>query len=223
MEKTAKTANTRMYWRFLGITFFVFLLIFAISEALGLHLLEDADVMQEWTLPVAALVGVGLLMADVFLPVPSSMIMVAHGTLFGFVGGALLSVMGGVGAALVGYWIGKKGKSMLRRWFDPQAFEVGDRFFARWGIASVILSRPVPLIAETVSVAAGASNLEWKKMTLGSLLGILPISLAYSWVGAYLGSGNAGIWAFLGVVGVAGIFVTAGYLVQRGKQRTPVE
>ncbi len=34
---------------------------------------------------VAALVGVGLLVADVVLPVPSSVVMLAHGALFGVV------------------------------------------------------------------------------------------------------------------------------------------
>jgi hypothetical protein len=52
--------------------------------------------------PAAAAVGVGLLVVDVVLPVPSSAVMVAHGALFGVVLGALLSLLGSVGAAMVG-------------------------------------------------------------------------------------------------------------------------
>jgi uncharacterized membrane protein YdjX (TVP38/TMEM64 family) len=218
MEVAPKATSGKMYWRFIGITFFIFLLIFALAEAMGLHFMDSTEQMRTWTLPVAALVGVALLAADIFLPVPSSVIMVANGSLFGLVGGSLLSIVGGLGAALIGYWMGQKGKGLLKRWFRPQDFEVGDRFFARWGISSVIVSRPVPLIAETISVAAGAGNLGWKKMLWGSLLGTVPTAVAYAWAGAYLESYNAGIYAFLAVVGFAGIFVTLGYLLQRNKR-----
>lgn len=51
---------------------------------------------------VAAAVGVGLLVADVVLPVPSSVVMVAHGALFGVGLGAALSMLGRIGNAVVG-------------------------------------------------------------------------------------------------------------------------
>ncbi len=37
--------------------------------------------------------GVGLLVADIVLPVPFSVVMVAHGALFGIVPGAALSLL----------------------------------------------------------------------------------------------------------------------------------
>ena len=40
---------------------------------------------------MTALLGTGLLVADVVLPRPSSVVMVAHGALFSVVGGTLLS------------------------------------------------------------------------------------------------------------------------------------
>ncbi len=217
MEAAPKSPSGKIYWRFIGITFFTFLLIFALAEAAGLHFLESSEQMGEWSLPAAALIGILLLAADVFLPVPSSMIMFANGTLFGFVGGSALSIVGGVGAAMIGYWMGQKGKGLLDKWIRPQDFAVGDRFFARWGISSVIVSRPVPLIAETISVAAGAGNLGWKKMLLGSLLGTVPTAIAYAGAGAYAQSFDAGIYAFLAVIGVAGIFVGLGYFLQKGR------
>lgn len=217
MDDVQKPSSAKHYWRFIGITFFTFLLIFAAAESMGLRFLESSEQMAEWALPVAALIGVLLLAADVFLPVPSSMIMVANGTLFGFWGGAALSIVGGIAAALIGYWMGKYGKGLLQRWFRPEDFAVGDRFFARWGISSVIVSRPVPLIAETISVAAGAAEMGWKKLLLGALMGTVPTAIAYAWAGTRLESDNAGILAFLAVVGVAGIFVITGFILQRKK------
>lgn len=218
MPETTQPRAAKMYWRFIGITFFTFLLLFALAEAMGVEFLKSPEQMGEWALPVAALVGVALLVADIFLPVPSSMIMVAHGTLFGVVGGSLLSIAGSIGAAMVGYWLGGRGKHWLGRWFQSADFAVGDRFFARWGVFAVIVSRPVPLINETISIAAGAGNLGWKKMLMGALLGTVPTAIAYAWAGTTLGGQDVGIYAFLGVIGVSGVFVGLGYLLQGRKK-----
>lgn len=218
MTETTQSTSAKIYWRFLGVTFFTFLLLFALAEALGLEFLRSPDEMGEWALPVAALVGVALLTADIVLPVPSSMVMVAHGTLFGVAGGAALSVLGTMSAAMIGYWLGKKGKRWLTRWFEPAHFAIGDRFFARWGVFAVIVSRPIPLINETISIAAGAAELSWQRMLLGTLLGSAPTALAYAWAGTQMGAQDVGLYAFIGVIAVSGAFVGLGYLVQRWKQ-----
>jgi uncharacterized membrane protein YdjX (TVP38/TMEM64 family) len=218
MPDTAPPASSKLYWRFLGTTFFTFLLLFALAQALGLEFLSGPEEMGQWALPVAALVGVGLLIADIVLPVPSSMIMVAHGTLFGVAGGAALSVLGTMTAAMTGYWLGKKGKRWLSRWFEPAHFAIGDRFFARWGVFAVIVSRPIPLINETISIAAGAAELSWQRMLLGSFLGSAPTALAYAWAGTQMGAQDVGLYAFLGVIGVSGAFVGLGWLIQRRKK-----
>ena len=218
MAETTPSRGAKMYWRFIGITFFTFLLLFIVAEALGVEFLKSPEQMGEWTLPVAATVGVLLLVADILLPVPSSMVMVAHGSLFGVVGGSALSIVGSVGAAMIGYWLGSGGKRWLSKWFGAEDFAVGNRFFAQWGVFSVIVSRPIPLINETISIAAGAGNLGWKKMLLGALLGTLPTAIAYAWAGTHLGAQDVGIYAFLAVIGVSGLFVGLGFLLQRNKK-----
>src|SRR5919112_3383783 len=86
-----------------------FLVLFAAAELLGVRLLTDPTPWLSGGGAAAACVGVGLLVADVLLPVPSSLVMVAHGALFGVTGGTLLSLLGSVGAALFGFAIGRRG------------------------------------------------------------------------------------------------------------------
>jgi uncharacterized membrane protein YdjX (TVP38/TMEM64 family) len=87
---------------------------FVVVEAADVAILtEPGTTMSDGGID-AALVGVGLLVGDVVLPVPSSLVMLAHGALFGVVLGALLSLVGTVGAALVGVWIGRRGGRVLR-------------------------------------------------------------------------------------------------------------
>jgi hypothetical protein len=59
-----------------------FLCLFFVVEALGIPLLVDPTPWLKHGGVLAAVLGVGLLIADVLLlPVPSSLVMVAHGAL----------------------------------------------------------------------------------------------------------------------------------------------
>ena len=59
----------------------VMLLLFGLVEALGVPLLTDPRASLRGLGALAAPLGVGLLVADVVLPVPSSLVMIAHGAL----------------------------------------------------------------------------------------------------------------------------------------------
>lgn len=83
---------------------------------------------------LAAACGVGLLVADVVLPVPSSLLMIAHGAWFGAAVGSALSLAGGVGAALAGYGLGRwAGPPVLRRVCSAAEREWAARLVRRWG------------------------------------------------------------------------------------------
>src|SRR5262245_49608118 len=71
----------------------VILLLFALVEALDIPLLTDPSESLTRLGGWAALAGVALLVADVVLPVPSSLVMVAHGALFGVTIGPLLALV----------------------------------------------------------------------------------------------------------------------------------
>ena len=69
----------------------LFLALFGLTEVLGITFLPDPTGWMGRELGiVAAAAGVGLLIADVFIPVPSSLIMIAHGALFGIALGTAL-------------------------------------------------------------------------------------------------------------------------------------
>jgi uncharacterized membrane protein YdjX (TVP38/TMEM64 family) len=114
-------------------------------EALGIPLLTDPTPWMQHRGVLAAVVGVTLLIADVLLPVPSSLVMVAHGALFGVVLGTLLSLLGSIGAALFGFAIGRRGGKLLERVVTPAERVRADKMLARWGTLAVIVTRPVPL------------------------------------------------------------------------------
>src|SRR6185436_9370770 len=142
-----------------------FLMLFFIIEALGVPLLVDPTPWLSHGGVFAAIFGVGLLIADVVLPVPSSLVMVAHGALFGVAMGTFLSLLGSVGAALFGFALGRRGGRVLERLVTPAERARADYLLARWGALAIIVTRPVPLLAETVAIMAGASRMSWPMIT----------------------------------------------------------
>ena len=202
-----------------------FLVLFFVVEALGVPLLVDPTPWMRHGGILAAALGVSLLIADVLLPVPSSLVMVAHGALFGVVTGTFLSLLGSVGAALFGFAIGRRGGSLLERIVSPHERARADQILARWGALAIIVTRPIPLLAETVAIMAGASSsLGWGRMALAALVGSLPPALLYALTGAAVANFQSTSLMFGVVLLVTGSFWLIGrflepYLNARKKRR----
>jgi uncharacterized membrane protein YdjX (TVP38/TMEM64 family) len=198
-----------------GTIFVAFLILFLIGEAWRLPFLADPATQLRQADLLTALLGVGLLMADAALPVPSSLVMILHGTLFGVGLGALLSMVGGTGATAIGFALGRRGGPLLARYVPRQEWAMADRLVERWGAMAIVVTRPVPLLAETVAVLAGASTLGWKKSTLAALIGTIPAALIYALTGAAVVRLGSSALVFVAVMAVAGCT----WLVSRSMER----
>ncbi|HUP61516.1 MAG TPA: VTT domain-containing protein [Thermoanaerobaculia bacterium] len=186
------------------IALFLLLMFFAAS-ATDLALFEDPTPLFRGARPVAALIGVSLLIADVFLPVPSSLVMVAHGTLFGVAGGTLLSLAGSIASALVGFAVGRWSSGTIRRLVSEREYERAAAMLSRWGAVAIAVSRPVPILAETVAILAGSSPLRWRNAALAAAAGSLVPSAVYAWTGAHVQSAANHALIFGGVLLVTGV------------------
>lgn len=191
-----------------------FTVVFLIVEALGVPLLSDPTPWMKHRGLLAAGVGVGLLMADVVLPVPSSLIMVAHGALFGVIQGTMLSLIGSVGAAMFGFAIGRRGGTLLERIVTPAERDRADSLLRRWGTLAVIVTRPVPVLAETVAIIAGTSSLRWRSVIFASIVGSFPSALLYALSGAAIANFQNTVLMFGVVLVVAVLFWLGGRLFE---------
>ncbi|HVF90944.1 MAG TPA: VTT domain-containing protein [Blastocatellia bacterium] len=193
-----------------GIMASFFLVLFLLAEAFQVPLLTDPSRWMEGGGATAALVGVGLLVADVALPVPSSLIMIAHGALFGVMAGSCLSLIGSVGAALTAFALGRRGGPLLERLVPGNERARANRLLDKWGALAIIITRPVPILAETVAILAGTSPLGWGRMVAASVAGSLPAAVLYALAGAVAASFRNGVLMFALVLAVAGLFWGAG-------------
>jgi uncharacterized membrane protein YdjX (TVP38/TMEM64 family) len=162
----------------------VFLALFLIGEAAGVPLLEDPTPWLQQAGWLAAAIGVSLLALDVLLPVPSNVVMISHGAVFGIVIGSLLSLLGTMLASAAAFWIGRRGGWLLALTVPDDERVRADAFLANRGLIAIVVTRPLPLLAETILVLAGASPLGWHRAMLASVIGSLPLCLVYAWAGA---------------------------------------
>lgn len=165
----------------------LFLATFALVEQLQLPLLTDPRPgLTTGLRGGAGVLGVGLLLADVVLPVPSSGVMVVHGAVYGLGVGSLLSLAGGTGATLVAFLLGRRGRRTLERLAGPEQQARAIALLDRFGVWAIILTRPVPVLAETVAIMAGTGRLAWWQAALAGAVGSLLPAVGYAAVGAYL-------------------------------------
>lgn len=207
------------FWVFTLILVLAMLLVFFVVQALHLPFLEEDQAFwlgQEKG--VAALAGIGLLIADVVAPVPSSIIMFVNGVLFGLFVGSLLSVAGGLGATFSGHWIGSRGEAVAKRWMGEMALTRARSFFLKHGMVAIIVSRPIPILAEAVSIIAGLSGMPRKRLLVGALLGLVPAALLYAVAGAYAVDLNSSLYAFLAVMVLASLVYLIGRFVMQPKE-----
>lgn len=195
------------------------LLLFGLAEWAAPPLLTDPQLAMRSAGVATALLGLGLLIADVFLPVPSSVVMVAHGALFGLVPGAALSLLGGVSAALVGFALGRQGRSVVERVTTPAQRAEADRLLTRWGPWAVVATRAVPVLAETVAVLAGTSPMRWPVLICAGAAGTAVPALLYAAVGAGADTASSLALAFVLALAFSGLVVVTGGRRRRSSPR----
>jgi uncharacterized membrane protein YdjX (TVP38/TMEM64 family) len=86
---------------------------------------------------------------------------------------------------------------------------------ASWGALAIVLSRPVPLLAETVTVLAGASSIGWGRAMLAALVGSAPEAAVYALAGAVAREPGRPVVVWAAVCIVAG----CSWLIGRGADR----
>ena len=107
-----------------------------------------------------ALAGAGLLAVDALLPVPSSIVGTMLGARLGFAAGFLAAFGGMMTGQVLAYGVSRW---LLGR--REQALPSAPTLVA------VFLSRPVPVLAEAVAIAAGAARVSWPQFLLACAAG----------------------------------------------------
>lgn len=150
---------------------------------------------------------VGLLGADVFLPLPSSVISAAAGALLGMWRGTLAIWSGMTAACLIGYAFGRQATGAARRFVGPAGLARAEGLMRHYGDYAIVICRPVPVLAEASVIFAGLVVVPfWRFFTLTSASN-LGVALGYAAVGAFSMKMESFLLAFAGSLILPGLLM----------------
>jgi len=154
-----------------------------------------------------------LLALDVVLPVPSSIVSTAAGVLLGFWRGAAVVWAGMMVACLIGYWLGARFSGFARRFIGEEGLARADRLAQRYGDWTIIMCRPVPVLAEASVIFAGLVNAPFSRFCVLTALSNLGIAIGYAAFGAFSMRMDSFLVAFLGALAIPGIVMGIAKLI----------
>ncbi len=171
----------------------VFLLVIGTSLALLIYpeliyniLIWVIESFQAGGLP---LLFVMMIVQALAIPIPSELVLIAGGLAFEFPFGWLVGALGSIAAALVGFYISRKGgRSLAIKLVGEKGIKFADNWFNRWGVWAVLLGRFAPFIPfDAISYSAGLTKMKIKNFMVPTVIGTLPRTLFYTYLGTYFG------------------------------------
>jgi membrane protein DedA with SNARE-associated domain len=164
---------------------------------------ETSHLVRDGGLPVIfALMAI----SSACIPIPSEVVMLFAGFAVAdpgqssshhhltLVGVILVGLLGTMVGSWVSYAVGRGGRlELLERHggklhMGPAQFARADRWFQRYGEATVLFGRMVPLLRAFVSLPAGVAKMPLVRFTVFSLIGALPWTIGLALAGHALGS-----------------------------------
>ena len=144
--------------------------------------------------------GIILLMAieSANIPLPSEIIMPFAGFLVadGELNLWLVAIAGAIGClvgSVVSYWLGAKGGRPLiekyGRWIfvSHHDLNLADKWFKKYGEATVFFARLLPIVRTFISFPAGIARMNFGRFVIYSFLGSFPWTLGLAFVGQKMG------------------------------------
>jgi uncharacterized membrane protein YdjX (TVP38/TMEM64 family) len=134
--------------------------------------------------PGAWAAGILLLVGDLALPVPGTVVISALGYIYGTLLGGVIASVGMMAAGLSGYGLGRLcGEKFARRWLGERDFDRGNRLFAKSGGWVVALSRALPILPEVISCTAGLVRMPLRRFAVALACGSVPMGFLFAAIG----------------------------------------
>lgn len=123
-----------------------------------------------------ALVSFFILSADILLPVPSSIVMYMNGYVLGIIGGSLVSLVALLLGSVIGYYLGKLTSMGVKANREERA----KLFLQKYGALAILITRGIPILAESICVVCGYNKMPLKQYFLLNAIGYIPLCLLYA-------------------------------------------
>jgi uncharacterized membrane protein YdjX (TVP38/TMEM64 family) len=128
---------------------------------------------------------IGLLISDLFLPIPATGVMSAAGYVYGPWLGGIISVTGSFLSGLLAYGLCRAlGRGAAVKLAGEEGLAQNEIVFRRSGPWLVALSRWLPILPEVIACLAGLARMPARTFIVSLLCGTVPMGFTYATVGA---------------------------------------
>jgi 3-dehydroquinate synthase len=167
-----------------------------------------ADDLARWQISppadgVLAAVVIAVLAADLLLPVPSGPVMTLAGAQLGTFSAIVVTWIGLMLGATIGFTFGRYGgRPVLARFVSARDLTDLDAVGNRFGLWVLLITRPMPILAEASVIVAGMMRTPWLHFLAVVAIGNLLCSLIFCALGQYAAANQwMSVALFLSVVG----------------------
>lgn len=139
-----------------------------------------------WLIPVFFTIFMAV--QGLLMPIPSEMVLLMAGAMWGIWGGFIAGFLGSIFAAVLCYWIAAMGGGpVVEKFVGAENIEAIDVYLQKTGAPVVFVLRAFPLMSfDIVSYVSGLVKLDFWKYLLANLLGCITRALFWSWLGNIL-------------------------------------
>ena len=123
------------------------------------------------------------------VPIPSEVVLLATGMIWGWLFGGIMGIVGSMAAALLCFYVSKRGgRPLAEKFIGEKAINMADDLIHKYGIKAIIVSRLIPFLSfDVISYASGLVDIDVKKYSIGTLIGSVFRAFFYSVWGFLLG------------------------------------
>jgi uncharacterized membrane protein YdjX (TVP38/TMEM64 family) len=131
-------------------------------------------------------IGVGLIWADLVLPIPQTAVIAALGIIYGSVLGGLLGSLGLITSGIVGYLLMlTSARRFVQRVVGRQSLGKMGSLFERGGVWAIVVTRSLPYsVPEAMVFLAGLGGMPMRKFITALTIGSVPTAFAFAAIGA---------------------------------------
>lgn len=160
--------------------------------------------------------GIALLVGDLVLPIPGTVVMSALGLRYGWFLGGVISTAGSVLAGVTAYWLCRLFGHGAADWLaGREGLAKGKRLFhGHRGGWIVALSRWMPVLPEAVACLAGLAAMPFRVFLAALISGGIPLGFTFASIGA-LGVAHPVLTVALSALVPVALYAAAATLLRR--------
>ncbi|MFX0185258.1 MAG: TVP38/TMEM64 family protein [Candidatus Hodarchaeota archaeon] len=156
-------------------------------------------VIHWFVIPMIELNEIGWLLFIIFMgiqgiliPIPSELVLLSSGLIWGFLLGSILGIIGSMAAGILTYYIAVLGgRPMIERFLGQENLEVTDTYIEKYGAGAILIARAFPFMPfDPISYASGFLKIRFREYFIATLVGSIIRCVFYAWLGSTMYPGD---------------------------------